>query len=458
MFRYLVILIFINLIAATPLPGSSSGKEGEPVQPPVDSDIADVRNLPQEIGAYASSFRDGYPGKMCRDYYLAEFRRKYYSPWTGNVPVTSIPEAMATMQGHLQRVWYAENKRRVSGRFLEELAANCDLEHFPSLHMPAIATATADMRVLPTTKPFFENADDFPFDALQNTSVKLNEPLRVLHISRDALWVFVETADTSGWVQAREIGYLDETLAKKWMERPQIVITRDLTLIREKSGQAQQRVKVGTICPLVGVDGHDFEIAVAAKAGYHQAVEITAKVAQEAAGIFPLELNRSTVTLIGDELVSKPYGWGEKYLDRDCSAMIRDFFLPFGIWLPRGSYNQIHSGRTISLSGLSGSEKERLIMEKGVPFLTLVYVKGHIMIYIGNRNGRPLIFHSTWGISVRDGKGGEYKKIIGKSIVSTLNPGAELDLAVAPLLEKVTSILVLGDNGACVKQTDGSRE
>jgi hypothetical protein len=441
--------IFISLITVSLIACSASGENTDSLPVPVDEEIADVRNLPQELGAYASSFRDGSLGKKCRDYYLSEFRRKYYSPWSVNTSITDVAASVATMKKHLQKVWYGENRRRVPGILLEELSASCDLEHFPSMKRPAIATAATDVRVLPTTRPFFENADGFPFDALQNTAIKLNEPIRVLHVSADGLWLFVETADTNGWVQSRDVGYMDGIPARKWMDKAQVVIVRDFTLIRDKSGLADQRVKVGTICPLVGEKGDAYEISVAVKAGKHRAREMKARVAKEAAGVFPLEFNRGSVTLIGNELISKPYGWGENFQDRDCSSMLRDFYLPFGIWLPRGSYNQIHSTGRIPLAGLSGSEKERLIMGKGVPFLTLVHLKGHIMLYVGNKDGRPLMFHTIWGISIRDGKGGEYKKVIGKSIVSTLNPGAELDLASASLLERVSSMLVLGGGNAC---------
>jgi hypothetical protein len=64
--------------------------------------------------------------------------------------------------------------------------------------------------------------------------------------------------------------------------------------------------------------------------------------------------------------------------------MIRDFYLPFGI-LPRGSLNQINFGSSIS-EGLSNNEKERLINEKGIPFLTLVYLSAHYA-YVGSMNG-----------------------------------------------------------------------
>jgi hypothetical protein len=74
-----------------------------------------------------------------------------------------------------------------------------------------------------------------------------------------------------------------------------------------------------------------------------------------------------------------------------------------------------------------------------------VHLNGHILIYIGNINGRPLVFHASWGVSVRDGEGSVTKHVIGKSIISTLTPGSELNLASGTLLDKVRSILILSD-------------
>jgi hypothetical protein len=124
---------------------------------------------------------------------------------------------------------------------------------------------------------------------------------------------------------------------------------------------------------------------------------------------------------------------------------MRDYFIPFGIWLPRGSYNQINSGRKVVLSGMDPAQKERYIRENGVPFLTLIGLKGHIMLYVGTTNERPLVFHSLWGVNVRKGDGSITKQVVGKSIISTLTPGSELPLAAASLLDRVDAMLILGD-------------
>ncbi len=442
-------LTLIILFAAMVLVGPVSGKEQSDSRIPDDYEIEDVRNLPQEIGAYTASYPENCLGNSCRASLLSEFKRKYYSPWTRSDFTSDICESVQTMKEYAHKVWYGENKRRVPRNVLETLLANCDLDHLPSMKKLAIATAATDLRILPTTKPFLENADDFPFDALQNTALKLNEPIRVLHVSRDGLWVFVETAGANGWVRSRDVGYIGRKLVKKWMKKAQIVIVKDFTLIRDKKGFVAQKAKVGTICPIAGEGADAYEISVAvSNTGRDPIRVLKAKVPKKSARRFPVEFDRKAIALIGNELINKPYGWGELYQNRDCSSMLRDFYLPFGIWLPRGSANQINSGRSISLEGLSGSAKERLIKEKGVPFLTLVYLKGHIMLYVGNKNGKALVFHDKWGVAVSNGTGGVYKHVIGKSIVSTLTPASELHPVGASLLERVTNMLVLSDRCA----------
>jgi len=61
----------------------------------------------------------------------------------------------------------------------------------------------------------------------------------------------------------------------------------------------------------------------------------------------------------------------------------------------------------VSLDGLSPAEKMKKISGEGVPFLTLLWSKGHIALYLGDYTGRPMIFHNFWGIRTRDDWGRE---------------------------------------------------
>ncbi|MDD5711591.1 MAG: NlpC/P60 family protein [Smithellaceae bacterium] len=129
---------------------------------------------------------------------------------------------------------------------------------------------------------------------------------------------------------------------------------------------------------------------------------------------------------MANELLGEPYGWGGLNQNRDCSALTMDIFSPFGLWLPRNSGDQAHLGGTFyDLSNLPAAEKNELIRSKGVPYATLLWRKGHIMLYIGESQGRILIFHNFWGIRIKDANGKVGKMIFGRAAITTLRPGAE---------------------------------
>ena len=136
--------------------------------------------------------------------------------------------------------------------------------------------------------------------------------------------------------------------------------------------------------------------------------------------IFANPFNKKKRT-IANELLDQPYGWGGLYQNRDCSAMIQDLFTPFGIWLPRNSKAQAKKGGTyFDLSTLPPNKKESLIIKNSIPYLTLVWLPGHIMLYIGKNNDKAIVFHNIWGLRTTDELG---RKIIGKSVITSLNPG-----------------------------------
>jgi hypothetical protein len=141
---------------------------------------------------------------------------------------------------------------------------------------------------------------------------------------------------------------------------------------------------------------------------------------------FPVAFTPRNAAWAMDQLIGEPYGWGGMYGLRDCSAMTRDYFTIFGIWLPRNSADQAFSGAAISLKNITVGERLKAIVEKGVPFATLIHMPGHIMLYLGVYDGEPVVLHNVWGVRVKakDGKAG--RAVIGRTVISSLRAGAEL--------------------------------
>ena len=129
------------------------------------------------------------------------------------------------------------------------------------------------------------------------------------------------------------------------------------------------------------------------------------------------------MALLSNRLINQSYGWGGLYNNRDCSSMIRDLFTPFGIWFPRNSKSQKNVGKSKNISKLSDKKKESYILNNAIAYKTLLWLPGHIMLYIGKENNKPLVFHNIWGLRTID----EMKRlIIGKAVITTLTPGSEI--------------------------------
>jgi NLPC_P60 stabilising domain, N term/SH3 domain (SH3b1 type)/SH3 domain of SH3b2 type/NlpC/P60 family len=415
---------------------------------PRDQEIDDVLRLPQDIAHYAGAAGVRLPlGDDCRAKLLDEFCTRYFAPWTHAAPRYDPVETKEQMRNTARGRWYGVNRRIMAPGTMRELLDNCALESFPSRNETAIAVAPAHLRELPTRLPLFTKQDGYPFDMLQYPNVKLNEPLRVLHASHDGAWLFVESVYSAGWLEARDVALADQGFIDSWMERPQLMIVRDFTPVVDARWGIVHRAKIGTILPLATVGDGWWEAMVASAGEQRRAIGTVTRLPREAAAPFPLAFDRENIAVIGNQLLGQPYGWGEMYGLRDCSAMLRDFFLPFGIWLPRTAIDQIGSTRQRrDLAGLAPREKEETIRREGVPFLTLFYKPGHIMLYIGtDPQGRPLVFHNAWSIRVKDAAG-ERTQFIGKGVITTLEPGRELGLAEGgSLLEQGTALANITD-------------
>jgi cell wall-associated NlpC family hydrolase len=405
-------------------------------------EIEDIQKIPQDVRLFTTA-RISAPTSEEQANALQRFRKHFFSPWTESKPVYDVKQSIQGMKDIAKTSWYGENRLKVKPERIKVILAHADLDRLPSMNLQGIAIMPTFMRGLPNLKPLYETSDDFPFDQLQYSEVKPNEPLRILHESDTGAWLFVETAYGFGWVKSGTVLIADKPLQQRMTSSDLVVITRDFAVIRDNKGKAMPQPRIGTIYPLVREEP-DYWLVELAVAGEEDLATLkTARIMKKDAQRFPLPFNTETVTHVGNELLKTPYGWGELFRDRDCSATTRDFFLTFGVWLPRNSMQQLHSGPFVSLANLSKPDKEKLLIQQGVPFRTIVHRKGHIMLYAGIYNGKPVVLHTTWAIRFKTKSGQEEKFYVGRTVLTTLEAGFELPLSRGTLLDHVDGILTL---------------
>ncbi|MBN2964354.1 SH3 domain-containing protein [Sulfurospirillum sp. T05] len=346
------------------------------------------------------------------------YQEAFFMPWTQKGLDITAEDATWPWRVYLPfKGYYGETKQPRTQAWFDTLREEANIEALGSLNQNAITLENSALRNFPTHLPLFRSfakaGEGFPFDYNQNTRISLMTPLKLSHYSKDGGWAFVLSSSSFGWIPASAITIIDQTLQEKIQRSPKTMILQDHTPL--VSTRFETYAKLGTLLPLL-----DQNTAFKVEKDLHVT---SLYLNPEQTQPWPLPMNAQTLAHVAQTLLNEPYGWGGLFDHRDCSAMTKDFFAPFGLWLPRNSAAQKKSGTYLSLKHLSNKEKEAMITRFGKPFLTLLYLPGHIMLYAGTHENTPVVMHNVWGIKTSL-LGLEGRGVIGKAIVSDLHVGA----------------------------------
>ena len=363
----------------------------------------------------------------------SDFNTRFFSPW--HRKKLAFKEGLGYFVGTITAAtYYGENKLPIPRTTIAGFVTNMDVAHYPSLFRKAITVANTNLRLAPTGRPFYLSFDlpgeGYPFDYGQETGLSANTPVVATHFSNDRAWVLVETAELAGWVPVQDIAWVTDAQAKLYENQPYVGMIHDQVPVYDPSGQFLWTARVGMMMPVVRETPHFYIVRVVKRSSGGMAIIDRAVVSKSDAGRKPIALTAENLARVGMSLIGQPYGWGDLYGDRDCASMIQDMFVPFGIWLPRNGNDQgRYGGYFVNLKSLAPADKEKMILSNGVPFLTLLWLKGHIMVYVGSQEGRALAFHNIWGIRTRSADGKEGRHLIGKAVITTLTPGQSVPSA-----------------------------
>ncbi len=373
------------------------------------------------------------------DEYFSVFRRHEEVPDTSRWAWHAFG-AGAVLRENLQPAqadWFA---------FMDEEAA---WDRAGSINTPGVSLVTTGLRAMPTEQPLItdptEPGQGFQFDHLQNSLVNANEPLWLSHRSRSGEWVFVFTSYASGWIHTRYAASIPETLTISWPQMPPVAFIEEGYPVRDTKGNFLFTSRIGMVLPLIRGREDEIDVLVATfRSPEGEALFEAISLPSRLTVPIPMAPTYENLATVASSLLGFPYGWGGLYANRDCSAAVRDLFMPFGLWLPRNSREQAVSGRVIKLSDLGEGQKAQLILEEAVPFATLLYKEGHIAIYVGHTDGHPVVLHSVWDL-IEKTKKGETRNHIGRIVLSPLRPSSD-DGPCGPgtsLLADLDSMMVL---------------
>ncbi len=407
--------------------------------------VADLARFPQDLTVYSRTVDLAMsPQEQQQRYQL--YRERFFAPWNRTEPSMSAQD-FADLLPPEPRGW-AENLNPWSQERWDQVRAQARIDDYPSLSLRAVTVKTSTLRGAPTASPRFgdprQPGQGWPFDLWVQTRLLPGMPLLITHRSLNDAWYFVESPLASGWIEAQDLALVDDDLCRSWQSLPLAVVRRDGVSLRDQEGRFLALAHLGTVLPLEDRDLFNVTLLAPVADGSGQVQLRPVTLDCRNADAMPLELTSRNLARAGNVMMGQPYSWGGNGENRDCSLMLHDLFSLFGLWLPRNSRWQSRSGDFRDLSDLKPQAKERAILAEGKPFLTLIWMPGHIGLYLGSWGGRAVMFHDFWGVrTLREGQ--EDRLVVGQVAVTSLTVGAEVPDAASPwgLLERIGGITLL---------------
>ncbi len=416
--------------------------------------VRDIVSLPQDAQHYlVEPDKELISLERQADLY-GDFLARTFAPWNREEPRFVAREVFWGLDRYRSRDVYGENNLPLPSGWIDEMEQKSNIKEYPAVFIPGITVVHASMRVLPTQRPVFYNpsrpGEGFPFDYMQNTLLAAGTPLLITHVSSDGQWALAETDYAAGWIRWEELAIAGEDFQKAYKGKPLAGFVTDDVPIISQSGMHFFSGRVGMSLPLaLDQEENDefWQVLVPVRDHSGSAKVMQARVPRNDCQRMPFVPNPENFAKILNSMMGQTYGWGGLYGKRDCSALLKDVFAGFGILLPRNSGDQAKAGHFIPLEGLSRQEKQDLIFEEGKPWITILYMPGHVMLYIGQDpgTGQALVYHSLWGLRTWRLFGEDGRWVIGRTVITSLEPGKELHRLARPrglLVERITGMVL----------------
>ncbi|MFO0748247.1 MAG: NlpC/P60 family protein [Myxococcota bacterium] len=255
----------------------------------------------------------------------------------------------------------------------------------PVDQLRAVAAIT-DIRCLPLTSGFFRGRIDHLFDRNQCSRLHVGELVRVLRKTADGDWAYVRAGHGVGWVDPSALSpamSLDQARDLR-DNRARLTVIDDWIPAYRADGDIVY-LRYGTGFPVVAETATSWQILAPTRTGWDDA--FVAKSPGLRLGFMPLT-RLGFFTLLFSRM-GDPYGWGGTGSGRDCSGLLLDTMAAFDLRLGRNSSVQATAGWTrVDISGRSDADKRAAIRAAARRGIVFLYMPGHIMVYLGELDGK----------------------------------------------------------------------
>lgn len=255
-----------------------------------------------------------------------------------------------------------------------------------------IILARTPLKTWPTMDEAFSNQSS-AYDRFLESTLYPYEPIAILHESKDKKWLFVKMYNYEGWVQKEDVAYTSFNILNLLINNHNfIVITEPKAYLK----YSNRELDMGCTFPLLNKNSEYFTVLCPQKRADNSLYFTFGYIPIEYGSINYLPYTQKNTLSQAYKFIDEPYGWGGMNGYRDCSALVMDIYRSMGIKLKRNTDQQeIMSPINISVSEISESDKRKQL--KTLPAGSLIFMNGHVMLYIGEYENTHYILHDTPG-------------------------------------------------------------
>ena len=343
--------------------------------------------------------------------YFQDLAQVYDSSWIKE-------KILKSFKGIQQRAFYFADGYKIPKSFYNDIKIQMNLDGFSEKTTTtryALTVNYSNQKILPTELSLLKTSSQIHFDRNQNSALDMATPLAIIHSSKDGLWHYGIGPTSSGWVRDKDIAFGEREEILNYLDSKNFIITTAPKTALMIQGKYHDYFRMGVKLPyLMSIDEMSM-VMVPQRDKDGKLILSNATVKSENVHKGYLPYTQKTILTQAFKFLHAPYGWGGMYGEQDCSKFLQEIYASVGIKLPRNSGLQSEVGEAkIELAGLAKKAKHHILKSSALAGVSILHLKGHIVLYLGEYKGEPYIIHTVWGASSKH-------FALGRTAVTSLN-------------------------------------
>ena len=293
------------------------------------------------------------------------------------------------------------------------------------------------LRTFPTLDRVFNEQMDLDLDRFQESAVFPGEAVAVLHKSADQRWYLVQNYNYLAWVQQDAIAIGSKQQIQEFVEHQDFLLITGskvfTSYVPSEPRVSQVQLDMGVKLPLLSEAQQQPELYGQSTAtSYEVALPVrnddgslsvkTALIGRtQDVNVGYLAYTSHNLIAQAFKFLGERYGWGHDYNGRDCTGFVGEIYKTFGIFMPRNSGQQGSGEYGINHRFDDKSEiSSKLAVIEQLQVGDLIYIPGHVMLYLGKENNQPFVIHDVKGLAYWMPDGNYYSGVLNAVSVTPL--------------------------------------